>query len=511
MDRKKGILNVSASIASRVLLLAAALLVRRLLIRYVGNDVNGLNSLYTSIIGMLAVAELGVGSAISYSMYKPIVEGNKDKIAALYRLYQRAYRIIGGIILTAGLAVMPFLPGVISDYSELTVNVYLTFGLLLVSVVLSYLYGAKTSLIEAYKDNYITTGILTACRLIQYGLQAVVLIAFRSFSLFLVCQIAGTLLAWGMTEIVARKKHGDILALRIRADQDTRREIGKNVRAMMMHHIGGVMVNTVDSVIISAFVGVAMLGKYSNYALIASVMAGTISLFFTPLVSVIGHLCAEGDREKIKRHFECFYFLNYVLGVVFFLGYYALIDQMVRLCFGAGLEVSRTVSFIITLDGFIKFMRKSTLLFRDASGTFYYDRWKPIVEGIVNLGLSLLFVQTFPEEYRVAGVIAATIITSLLICHIVDPYVVYKHVFDQSVKEYWLRNYAYMGLFVIALLMLAYLEADRLIVNGMIALGIVTAILGIVTVVDRAFVRRQLALFTHQLFDTVSRSKRMRK
>ena len=492
MDRKKSILNVSVSIVSRVLLLAAAFLVRRLLIQYAGNNVNGLNSLYTSIIGMLAVAELGVGSAISYSMYRPIVEGDKEKTAALYGLYQRLYRIIGGVILAAGLIITPFLPRLISDYSALNVNVYLTFGLLLISVVLSYLYGAKTSLIEACKDNYITTGILTVCRLIQYGLQAAVLIVYRSFPLFLACQIVETLLIWAGTEAVARKRHGDILALRVGVDPETKKSISRSIRAMMMHRIGTVLVNTVDSVIISAFVGVAALGKYSNYALISSVVAGTISLFFTPLVSVIGHLCAEGDREKIKRHFDRFYFLNYVLGVVSFLGYYAVIDQTVRLCFGEGLEVSGTVSFIITLDGFIKFMRRTALLFRDASGTFYYDRWKPIAEGIVNLGLSLLFVQVFPEEYRVAGVIAATIITSLLICHIVDPYVVYRYLFHRPAKEYWLRNYAYIGLFVIALVSLTYLKTDRLNVNGLISLGVSAAVLGLTAAADRAFVRRQV-------------------
>ena len=490
MDRKKGLLNVSVSLFSRVLLLAAALLVRRLLIQYAGNDVNGLNALYTSILGVLAVAELGVGSAISYSMYRPIVEGDQEKTAALFGLCQRLYWMIGGVILAAGLIIMPFLPRLISDYSELNVNVYLTFGLMLISVVLSYLYGAKTSLIEAYKDNYITTGILTVCRLIQYGLQAAVLIVYRSFPLFLACQVVETLLVWAGTEAAVRKRHGDILALRVGIDPEMKKDIGRNIRAMMMHRIGSVMVNTVDSVIISAFVGVAALGKYSNYALIASVMAGTISLFFNPLVSVIGHLCAEGDREKIKRQFDRFYFLNYVLGVVFFLGYYAVIDQTVRLCFGEGLEVSRTVSFIITLDGFVKFMRSSALLFRDASGTFYYDRWKPIAEGIVNLGLSLLFVQVFPEEYRTVGVIAATIITNLLICHIVDPYVVYRHVFGRPAKEYWMRNYAYIGLFVIALIMLNYLETDRLIANGLISLGVSAAVLGLTVIADRAFIRK---------------------
>ena len=490
MDRQKSRLNVSASIASRILLLAAAFVVRRLLIQYIGNDVNGLNKLYTDLIEMLAVAELGVGSAICYSMYKPIVEKNREKVAALYRLYQRLYRMIGVVVLFAGLLVMPFLREMIRDGSTLKVDIYLCFGLLLVSVVLTYLYGAKTSLIEAYKDNYMTTGILTLCRLIQYGLQAAVLIVFRSFPLFLACQILETLLAWGMTEAVARRRHGDILALRVTVDRETKKEIVRNIRSMMMHRIGTVLVNTVDSVIISAFIGVAVLGKYSNYALIAGVMSGTISLFFTPLTSVIGHLCAVGNREEMKRHFDRFYFLNFSLGLLFFLGYYAVADQVVRLCFGAGLEVSGMVSFIITLDGFIKYMRKATLLFRDASGTFYYDRWKPIVEGITNLGLSLLFVRIFPEEYRVAGVIAATIITSLLICHIVDPYVVYRHVFGQSVKEYWLRNYVYMGLFAAALTLISAVKTESLLLNGLTAVGAAAAVLGTVAAVDRGFVQK---------------------
>lgn len=115
MDKRRSILNVTVSIISRITLLIAALFVRRLLIRYIGNDVNGLNSLYSSIIGMLAVAELGVGSAIVFSMYKPIVTGEKRKIAALYGLYKRIYRIIGAVIFCAGFFVMPFLPSVASQ------------------------------------------------------------------------------------------------------------------------------------------------------------------------------------------------------------------------------------------------------------------------------------------------------------------------------------------------------------------------------------------------------------
>lgn len=493
MDKKRSLLNVGISIVSHVILLIAAFFIRRLLIHYIGNDVNGLNSLYSNIIGFMAVAELGVGSAINYSMYKPIVEGDKKKVGALYRFYQKAYRIIGGVILTGGFLVMPFLPHFISDYESLNVNVYLNFGLVLASVVLSYLYGAKTSLINAYKDNYLTTGIATVCHLIQYGLKAYVLITFRSFPLFLACNIVGTLLIWGGTEVIARKRHRDILEIHANVDRETRKDISRNIRALMIHKVGGVLVNTVDSVIISAFIGVAVLGRYSNYALLVSMVTGIISLFFTPLVSVIGHLCAGGNKSEIKLYFERFYFLNYALSVIFFLGYYAMCDQIIRLCFGAGLEISRIVAFIITLNSFVQFMRKATLLFRNATGTYYYDRWKPPVEGVINLSLSLLFVRIFPDGLKVVGVIVATIITNLLICYVVEPYVLFKHIFKEPVKPFLLKNYLLIGLFAGGLLVLNYIlqPAKGIFINGLISLAVSAFLLGLVSLVDRSF-RREI-------------------
>ena len=500
MDKKKGAMNVIVSLASRMVHLAAALIVRRLLIRSLGNEMNGLNSLYTSIIGMLALAELGIGSAIIFSMYKPVVDGNKRQVAALYRLYKKLYRAVGLVIFAAGLIVTPFLPALISDYDRLNVNVHLTFLLCLVSVVLSYLYGAETSLIAAHKDNYITTSIVTAGSLVRYGLQAGAILIFRSFPLFLVCQIIETLLIWFLTRRVVKRRHGEITALRETVNEETRAEIIRNVKAMFMHRIGTVLVNTVDSVIISAFIGVVLLGKYSNYTMIAGVVSGTIALFFSPLTSVVGHLCAGGDRKKIKGWYDYFYCLNYILGVVFFLGYYAVIDYVIRLVFGAGLEVSRSIAFIITLNEFTKYMRKATLLFRDASGTFYYDRWKPIVEGIVNLILSLLFVNVFPEESRITGVIVATIITTLAICDIVDPYVVFKHVFRCPVKGFWIKNYVYTGLFVLSLIVMTWLGQPAegmagLILNGIISAGISAAVLGMVAVFDKSFRTEMLTMY----------------
>lgn len=498
MDKKRSALNVSVSVFSRVIQLIATLYIRRLLIQHVGNDVNGLNSLYTDIIGLLAVAELGIGSAIIYSMYSPILEGNRQKVTALYCLFKRLYRIIGAVILCAGLAATPFLPLLIKDYGNLNagISVYLTFILTLISVVISYLYSAKTALIEAHKDNYITTGINITAKIVMYALQIVSILIWRSFTAFVTCKIAGTLIVWLFTEIAARRKYGDMISSHEHLDKETEAEITRNIKAMFLHKVGTIIVSGIDSLIISCFIGVIILGKYNNYTTIAKVVSGTIALCFSPLTSVVGHLCAAKDPERSRRYFGFFYSMNFALGLIFFLGYYAIIDGLVGLCFGDDLEMKVPVVFIITLNHFTKYMRSASLLFRNASGTFYNDRWKPIVEAVANLILSLIFVNILSEEMRVVGVILATIITTLLICHVVEPFIIFRNVFNRSPKPFYIRNYLYIALFTACLSVLTILKDkigpdltgfNGILVHGLLSLGVSAVALGLVTICDKEF------------------------
>lgn len=259
MDKRKSIINVSVSVFFRFFMLVG-LLVRRYLIRYIGNEVNGLDSLYTSLIGFLSVAELGVGSAITFCMYKPIVEQEKSKVAALYQLFAKTYRIIGIIVLVVGVAIIPFLPNLAKDYVELDVNLGLTFLLMVLSTVLSYFFSAKTSLINAYKNNYVTTAISSVGMLAQYVLQIAAIILTRSFACYLACRIIAMLLQWVATTIYSGKYHKDILEYKKEAvDEETKKEIIKKVKALFMHRIGSILVNSSDSMIISAFIGVVVL------------------------------------------------------------------------------------------------------------------------------------------------------------------------------------------------------------------------------------------------------------
>lgn len=473
MDKKKSLKNVITAILFKVILLVLTIFTRRFLIQYVGNEANGVFSLYTSIIGFLAIADLGIGTAITFSMYRPIVEGDNYKVSALYKLFIKVYRIIGAIILVAGLCILPALPYLAKDYNA-SFNLYYTFLLMLASVVVTYFFSAKTSLINAYKNNYITTTFNSVAILISNLLQLLVLYLFKSFELYLICKIIAGLIEWVLTDIYFRKHHKKLLDLSAKLDDGTKREVMQKTKAMFMHKIGGLLVNTSDSIIISAFISVIILGKYSNYTTIVVSMNSVLTLVFIPLTSVIGHLCV-GDNNNLKlKYFNFFYGINFVIGIIFYLGYYAIIDDVITICFGEGLELTKDISIVITINYFIQFMRQSVLTFRDATGTFYNDRYKPIVEGIINIILSISLVYVC----GVTGVIIATIITNLLICHTVEPYVLFKDGLEMSPKKYYLENYLFIIIFGIALTALHFAHIDianvwlSFIVNGFIAVGI---------------------------------------
>lgn len=472
MDKKKSVINISVSIAFNVISMLMAIVVKRFLIDACGNDVNGLNELYKSLIGILSIAELGVGSAISFCMYKPIVDGDDNKVSALYHLFRKMHLLVGAVIFIAGVAMSPFIKYFAKDYESVDVNFYLTFGLILISTVITYLFGAKIGLINAYKNNYITSIITYGGMLVQYALQIICLIVTQSFVIYLACRIAGALLQWIVTNIITRKQHQKIISNYQKVDTETKRTLTKSIKAMFMHKVGKHFVNSIDSIVISAFVGVVALGEYSNYIVILTAMANVIKQIFTSIISVIGHLYAESDKETSRRNCELLHYLNFFVGLVFYLGYFAVIDSLVSIVFSEELVVLKSVTIVITINGFVQFMRESILAYRDATGTFYYDRWKSIVEGAVNIVLSILFVKLF----GVAGVIVATIVTNIIICHIIEPFVLFRHAFECSPRKHYFRNYSMMTVFVLVLLVLNLFMIStgnhvlEMLINGSISL-----------------------------------------
>lgn len=481
MNKRLGFLNITVSIVFRIIIIISTLLIKRYLIRFIGNDVNGIYSLYSSIIGVISIAELGIGSAIVFSMYAPIASGDNDRVSALYFLYERVYRIIGVIIFVCGLFVMPFLPGLVSGNTS-NINLYTTFFLMLIGTLIGYMYSAKVSLINAYANNYITTAIYSCVQIFSRAIQIPIIIFTGSFTLFLIVGLGSGLLNWFLIDRVTERKYPEIIHNKQRLSEADRKLVTRNVKAMFMHRIGYAINNSLDSIIISAFIGIGILGSYSNYVSIMLAMISVIGLFFNALTNQIGNLYARVSKEESLRYFNFFYTANFMVSCVFFLGYYAIINDLIAICFRSDLILYQGISFAVTINYFIQNMRNVPLVFRNASGTFYYDRWKSFFEALANLVLSLFFMfllkNSFGESFAVIGITAATIITSLLIDQIIEPYVVFEYAFGVKPWRFYFLNYGFIGLFVVVLFFLHYCMVDivgpwqQLLANGFIAVGV---------------------------------------
>lgn len=442
MNKRKALINILTSTIFKVIIVIVTIFARSILMQQIGAEATGLFSLYTSIIGFLSIAELGVGTAITFSMYKPIVNCEKNVVSALYYLYRKIYLIIFTVILSIGLLLTPFVPMLAKDNTGLF-NIYGTYLLFLGAQVITYLYAHKTSIINAHLDNYVTTTIHSLGLILTSALQIIVLYITKNFTFFFLAIIAGNVFQWLVTAIIFNKKYKGYINDNKTLDQEIKNDVVVKVKALFLHSIGGLLVNTVDSLIISAIIGVSLLGFYSNYIAIMIGMVSVLSLVFNSIMSIVGHSYVKNTKEVYLSQFNQIYVLNFVIAFIFFFGFFVVIDPLIIILFEEASVISRDIVLIITINYFVQFMRQTTLTFKYASGLFYQDRFKPLIEGIVNLVLSLILVYIL----GIQGVLIATIITNLFITHTVEPFVLYRYGFESKAKKYYVINYSLMGFF----------------------------------------------------------------
>ncbi len=490
MNKKKILLNISLSFIPQIISIVFAIIAKRFLISEVGNDANGLYQLFLSINAVISIVELGVGGGIIFCMYEPIAKGDLDKVSALYYFFKKMYFIIGIIILVIGLGVIPIIPFLAKDY-QLNENIYFCYVISLISTFLPYLYSYKMHLINAYKNNYITSIINGIGLLFQYVLQIVFLFVFKSLSSYLWAKVLGVIISWLATEFAIRKYKG-IISNKQKIDPETKKIVNKNIKAMFTNKIGYTLINTTDGIIISAFVSVTVLGFYSNYISLSSTLNNLLILFFTPINSIIGSIFVT-RKQDVHKYLSFFHTLNFIIGIVFYLGYYAVIDNTINMFYGDNLLLDRNVVKVLVINLYIQYLRQATLTFRDATGSYYYDRWRPVIEGIVNVVLDLILVHFM----GITGVFLATIITNVLIADVVEPYVIEKIVLGVSPKVYYIKNSFFIGVFVGIIYLYDYIspsfdnDITQFFVSGFISVGIALVISLIYLIFDKNF--RQLS------------------
>lgn len=431
MRTRYSLINMITGIGGQCLSIILAFTGRMIFIKYLSAEYLGINGLFTNVLGMLGLAELGIGSAMIYSLYKPAAENDQDRISRLMNLYKYLYRGVAVVILILGLLLLPFLGYLMKGNPEIE-HLEIIYLMYLFNSVVSYLYSYKNSILLAYQKAYYRIFWEHLIHLFQIVLQIIVLIATGNFLLYLFLQMLNQ---FSVNYIVAKKVDREYPYLKEQKGlpgKEERKTITKNIMAMSLHRIGGAVVFGTDNLIISAFVGLKSVGIYSNYKLIYSHVNTLMNKVYGAFSTSIGNLAATEERDKVYEIYRVLDFLMYVLYGYLAVGLFVMINPLIKLLFGQEYLFSVTVVLIMMIDFYLNGMRQINLQFRGALGLFWYDRYKPLAESVINLVVSVVLV----HKYGVMGVLIGTIVSCLLTSFWTEPYIFMKY----GIKENWKKK-----------------------------------------------------------------------
>lgn len=431
--------NTSVAVACRMVAILMGYVTRVVFTHVLSEDYVGLNGLFTDILNVLALSELGVGTAITYSLYKPIANGDIEKQKSLMRLYSVLYKVVGLIVLCVGLLIVPFLGVLIKNQPDID-HIVLIYLMYLANSAISYLFIYKLTLIDAHQLVYIGTLYQTIFLVIQDVIQIIILLTTGDFVLFLAVYIVCTI---AMNVCISRKADSLYPYLRDKKveklPKEESREIFRNIRAMLMHKVGGVVVNNTDNLLLSAMAGIVSVGKYSNYFLLIGSIRQVLEQVFIGITASVGNLGATEDSGRVKKIFETSFFVGQWLYGFATICLFELVSPFVALSFGEKYVFETEIVFVLCLNFYVTGMRKASLVFHDSMGLFWYDRHKSILEALINLGASILLALRFGAM----GVFLGTLVSTLTTSTWVEPFVLYKYRLKAPIWTYFANYFLY--------------------------------------------------------------------
>lgn len=395
----------------RVYQIVVPFFMRTAMIYFMGVQYLGLNSLFTSILQVLNLAELGVGSAMVYSMYKPVAEDDVEEICSLMRLYRFYYRIIGLVIGVLGMLILPFLPYLIEGDIPQDINIYIIYLLNLGFTVLSYwLFAYRNCLLNAYQRGDIINKIMIATSTVQYALQLFVLCFLRNYYLYLVVLLVMQAANNIVTAIVTMKmfpeyKPGSKL------QHEMVSKINKRIRDLFTAKVGGVVVNSVDTIVISAFLGLKMLAIYQNYFYILNAVVGFITVIFSACTAGIGNSLIIESKEKNFNDLKKFTFIISWISGFCTCCFLSLFQPFMRLWVGDSLMLGYAAVICFSIYFFTLEINSLLNLYKDAAGIWHKDRFRPLITAMTNLCMNLIMVQF----WGIYGIILSTVLSMLIV------------------------------------------------------------------------------------------------
>lgn len=424
--------NIATSALLQTVLGVLAFIDRKIFITYLSAEFLGLNTLFYNVLNVMSMAELGIASAIAFSLYKPLAEGNMDLVGRYMKFFQKAYFVIGSIILVVGVTISPFIEHFVSSDVDLG-NVQELFLIYLFAVGLTYFFSYKQILIEADQKKYINQLGICLGSILMVIFQMVSVSITKSFTVYICLYFVFTVGKNFSLSIVANRLYPVLRKKAIEPlGKKEKKSLTRSIKAMSMHKFGEVAIDSIDSILISALVDIRTLGLYANYQIILNSLNSAMRVFYTSILASIGNLYVTEDDETVYQSFKALDFVNFTLFSFVAVFLFNVSRPFISIWLGSRYVLPESTLIMITLVFFITGSRKMLLNFHDAAGLFWSDRWKRIAEAVINLITSIIL----GKKYGINGIFAGTLICNTF-GFIVESVVVHKYAFYKGVGRYY--------------------------------------------------------------------------
>jgi len=431
--------NMLFGLLGQVISMIMGFIVRTVFIVTLGIEYLGVNGLFSDILMLLSLANLGFETAIIYSLYKPLAEKDTTKIQAYMRLYGKAYRIIGIVILAVGLAPVPFLEHLI--HGEVNVpHLEIIYVLFLCNTAFSYFFVYKQAVFVADQKQHVISKVNSVYALLWNLLQIALLMLTYNYIVVLVAQIISGIVKNVYISRLANKRYAFLQQRKVKPlESGERTDFFSNLRSLMMYKVSGVVINGTNNIVISKIFGVIWVGLYSNYFLILTTLNTFLGYIFFSITASVGNMNVTESKERKHFIYRVLQMANFLVFGVCFVCLWNVLNPLVEVWLGKDFLLDKAILLTILINFYTSGMQNASTAFRDTTGMFRKARYSPVVAAIANIAFSVYFAYLL----GMAGVFMGSIISRLLTYFWVDPYTLHKHVFEQRLLPYFVTYFRY--------------------------------------------------------------------
>ena len=468
---KNAVRNFFCGIINRVVTLLLPFLARTIIINSLGAEYLGLGNLFTSILNVLSLAELGVGTAMVYAMYKPIAEENTDEICSLLNLYRFCYRIVGTVIMAIGLVLLPVLPKLVYGSYPDSINLYILYEIFLSNTVLSYfMFAYRQSLLQAHQRTDISSNIGSIINVLLNVIQIVVLIIFKNYYLYIVLKPISTLINNLVIAYVTKHMYPNYVC-RGNIDKDMLKSIANKVKALIGHKIGTTVITSADNLVISSFLGLSAVAIYGNYYYIIYFAIGVMGIAYSGVLAGIGNSLVTETEENNYQLFKNMNFLMMWIVTWCSVCFLCLLQPFMEMWMGKNMMYEMPTVILFVIYFFSWQFRVTVINFKDAAGAWNADILKPYVSAGVNLIINIILIRVI----GINGVLISTIICMVFINFPWETNVLFKQVFHRSPREFYFDQLSFV-VKTIAVCVLTYYVCSFVCLGGVVGFAIKIAI-----------------------------------